>query len=192
MKTIIWDIDDVLNDLTRQWLEQCWRPIHPECTLGFEDISENPPHRLLGIAREEYLASLDAFRLSPQAHAMVPEERLMAWFRVSGARFRHIALTARPRKTVSPAIDWVLRHFGQWFQTFSFVPAARPGEAAGHPDRDKAGFLSWLGKADYLIDDNTENVDAARQLGITAFLATCPWNRGGLLLEFILENELRA
>jgi hypothetical protein len=192
MKTIIWDIDDVLNDLTQQWLMKSWLPTHPECTLKFEDLTENPPHRLLGTTKEEYLASLDAFRLSPQAHAMVPDAHLIIWFRANGNRFRHIALTARPRKTVSPAIDWMLRHFGEWFQTFSYVPAARPGEAPGHPDTHKAGFLSWLGKIDYFIDDNTENVNAARQLGIAAFQVTQPWNRDGLTLGSITENELKA
>jgi len=191
MKTIIWDIDDVLNDSTRTWLEKCWLPAHPECALKFENLSENPPHRLLGVTREEYLASLDAFRLSPHAHAMEPDGRLIEWFRKDGSRFRHIALTARPRKTVSPAIDWMLRHFGQWFQTFSYVPAERPGEAPGHPDHDKAGFLSWLGKVDYFIDDNAENVNAARQLGIEALQVAQPWNRGGLSLDRIVSRELK-
>jgi len=192
VKTIIWDIDDVLNDCMRTWLEKCWLPAHPERLMKFEEIRENPPHRLLGVAREEYLASLDAFRLSPQAQAMVPDVHLMAWFRNHGFSFRHIALTARPRKTVSPAIEWVLRHFGEWFQTFSFVPAQRPGDAPGHPDRDKAGFLSWLGKADYFIDDSPENVESAQCLGIAAFLVARPWNKGGLPLWSIVENELKA
>jgi len=191
MKTIIWDIDDVLNDSTRTWLENCWRQAHPECTLKIDDLTENPPHRLLGIPKEEYLASLDAFRLSPQARAMVPDAHLIAWFRDNGSRFRHIALTARSRKTVSPAIDWMVLHFGEWFQTFSFVPAERRGEAPGHPDHDKAGFLSWLGKADYFIDDNHENIKAARFLGIEAFLVSRPWNKGGLALRDIVENELK-
>jgi hypothetical protein len=192
MKTIIWDIDDVLNDSTRTWLEKCWLPTHPECTIKFEDLTENPPHRLLGIPKEEYLASLDAFRLSPQAQAMVPDQQLIDWFINNGYRFRHIALTARSRKTVSTAIDWMLRYFGEWFQTFSFIPAARSGESQGHPDNHKTDFLSWLGRAYYFIDDNTENVNAARQLGITAFLSACPWNCGGLSLGTILEKELKT
>lgn len=192
MKTIVWDIDDVLNDLTKQWLDKCWLPSYPECAVKFEDLEENPPHRLLGISREEYLASLDAFRLSPEARAMLPDQYLMNWFRDNGLRFRHIALTARPRKTVSSAIDWVLRYFGEWFQTFSFVPAARPDQAPGHPDHDKADFLSWLGKADYFIDDNDGNVNAARDLGIKALLVSRPWNTAGLTLRHIINDCLKA
>jgi hypothetical protein len=190
MKTIVWDIDDVLNDLTKQWLEKNWLPARPGCTLKYEDITKNPPHHLLGVSMEEYLESLDNFRLSSCASAMIPDAYLITWFRKKGSGFRHIALTARPRKTVSPALDWMLRYFGEWFQTFSFVPAERPGETPGHPDHDKAGFLSWLGKADYFVDDNHENVKSAQHLGIAAFLVSCPWNSGGLTLGDILENEL--
>ncbi|MEN6374047.1 MAG: hypothetical protein ABFD75_04580 [Smithella sp.] len=190
MKTIVWDIDDVLNDSTKTWLENYWRINHSDCTLIYENITENPPHRLLGISSNDYLTSLDAFRLSPQADAMLPDSQLITWFDKKGMRYRHIALTARPGKTVLPAIDWVLQHFGKWFQTFSYVPSERQGEAPGHPDRNKAGFLSWLDKADYFIDDNTSNVEAARNLGITSFLVSRPWNRGGLSLTDIIKNKL--
>lgn len=191
MKTIVWDIDDVLNDCTKTWLENCWRPAHPGCTLKYEDITENPPHRLLCVKRDEYLDSLDRFRLSPQARAMVPDAYLMNWFKKCGFRYRHIALTARPRKTVFSAIDWVLQYYSEWFQTFSFVPAERHGEPPGHPDRDKSDFLAWLVKADYFVDDHPGNVMAAKKLGIEAFLVARPWNSGGLALEDIVETRLK-
>ena len=166
-------------------------PSHPNCTLTYESVTENPPHRLLGVERGEYLDSLDSFRMSPQAQAMIPETHLLNWFKKKGACFRHIALTARPRKTVSVAVEWVLCHFGEWIQTVSFVPAERPGEPLGHPDRDKGGFLSWLGKAVYFVDDNPGNVTAAKELGIEAFLVSCPWNSGGSALRDIVETGLK-
>ena len=190
LKTIVWDIDDVLNDSTRTWLDHYWRPGHPGCAMQYEQLTENPPHRLLDITRDDYLTSLDAFRLSPQAAAMRPDAKLIAWFQENAMRYRHIALTARPRKTAAAAFNWVLLYFGNWFQTFSFVPAERKGEAPGHPDRDKAGFLSWLNRADYFIDDNSGNVEAARCLGIKSFLVSRPWNSGGCPLEQIINNEL--
>jgi hypothetical protein len=191
MKTIVWDIDDVLNDSTRVWLEYCWLPAHPGCALRYDDLVENPPHLLLGVEKADYLKSLDLFRLSPLARDMTPDPRLLQWFRDNGTRFRHIALTARPRKTVSAAIDWVLLYFGQWFQTFSFVPAERPGETPGHPDLGKGDFLAWLGRADYFIDDHPANVLGAQELGIEAFLVARPWNTGGSTLEEIVENGLK-
>jgi phosphoglycolate phosphatase-like HAD superfamily hydrolase len=191
MKTIVWDIDDVLNDSTKVWLETNWLPFHPDCTLKYENLTENPPHGLLGIKREEYLNSLDKFRLSSQAQAMIPDLHLMNWFKENGIRFRHVALTARPRKTVSPAIDWVLRYYSEWFQTFSFVPAERDGESPSHPDHNKGDFLLWLGRADYFIDDHPGNIITASKLGIKAFLVARPWNSGGFTLEDIVETGLK-
>ena len=59
MRTLVWDIDDVLNDLMRSWFTEEWLPTHPDCRLAYADLLENPPHRVLGIAEAEYLASLD-------------------------------------------------------------------------------------------------------------------------------------
>jgi hypothetical protein len=190
MKTIVWDIDDVLNDCMKTWLEKYWLPSHPGCSLKYENLTENPPHRLLGVKKEEYLDSLDRFRLSSEAQQMVPDAYLINWFRENGIRFRHIALTARPRKTVFSAIDWVQRYYGEWFQTFSYVPAERPGEPPGHPDRSKEDFLMWLEKADYFIDDHPGNVAAAKKLGIMAFLVAHPWNSGGSTLKYIVQNRV--
>ena len=188
MKTIIWDIDDVLNDLTRSWLENAWLPAHPECSINYADLTENPPHILLGIDKADYLESLDAFRLSAQAQSMVPDSHLMEWFSAHGKNFRHIALTARPRKTVAAAIAWVLKHYGRWFQTFSYVPAQRPGDPMGHPDKEKHEFLSWLSNADVFIDDSPRNVEDAGRLGIQTFLAAQPWNNSNRAMIDILKE----
>ncbi|MBN2124208.1 MAG: hypothetical protein JW821_07940, partial [Deltaproteobacteria bacterium] len=96
MKTIIWDIDDVLNDMMRTWFEDRWFPSHPGCTLVYDGITENPPHALLGVTLSEYLSSLDEFRLSREAGEMAPVPEVMDWFRTHGERFRHMALTAAP------------------------------------------------------------------------------------------------
>ena len=45
MKTVIWDVDDVLNDLMRCWFEKSWLLSHPECTLTYEDLTQNPPSK---------------------------------------------------------------------------------------------------------------------------------------------------
>ena len=38
MKTIVWDVDDVLNDLMRDWLTQWWMPAHPETKIDYENF----------------------------------------------------------------------------------------------------------------------------------------------------------
>jgi hypothetical protein len=191
MKTIVWDIDDVLNDCTKIWLEHCWLPAHPDCRLRYGNLTQNPPHRLMGVSKTHYLDSLDTFRLSSEADQMVPNDRVMEWFKRHGTRYRHIALTARPRQTISPSMVWMLRHCSEWFQTFCFVPAERPGEPPGHPDQSKREFLSWLGKADYFIDDSAVNIDEARTLGIHAFLVAQPWNSSHMTLMDILKTLVK-
>ena len=90
-----------------------------------------------------------------------------------------------------PLIGWVLKYFSEWFQMFVFVPSVRPGEQPGHPDRDKSHFLSWLGKADYFIDDSPDNIDGAANLGIETFLVAQPWNHSDLTLVDILESLVK-
>jgi len=197
MQTIVWDIDDVLNNLMQSWFEESWLPSHPDCRLSFIEITENPPHRLLGVDSTHYLDSLDQFRLSTEADRMIPDAFLLEWFRKYGPRFRHIALTARPVNTISPAVQWTLRYFGSWFQSFGFVPAKRPDATFSGPDKTKEQYLAWLGKADYFIDDSSDNISAATSLGIQAFLVKRPWNRGGseiqdILGRILLTSELLA
>ena len=187
MKTIVWDVDDVLNDLTRAWFENEWVPLHPACRLGYHELKTNPPHQLLGVSKEEYLASLDRFRLSQAATSRAPDTALLNWFRAHGDQYRNIALTARPRETVCPALQWLLGHFGEWFQTVAFVPSERPGQSFRQPDRSKADYLAWLGKADFLIDDTAENCSAAEKLGIRSFLVAQPWNESRLSMRDILK-----
>jgi hypothetical protein len=188
MRTIVWDVDDVLNDFTRSWLETVWRPARPACRLTYDGLAENPPHRLLGVTLETYLASLDAYRVSPEADALAPVPEVMDWFARFGDRFRHIALTARPLDTVPPASAWVFRHFGRWIRTFHFVPAARTGPAIPRYDLGKDDFLRWLGKGDVFLDDSTANVEAVTRLGMTAFLVPRPWNAAGRALADILSD----
>jgi len=175
MRTIVWDVDDVLNDLMQIWFNEAWLPAHRQCRLSYEDIRENPPHRILGVDKSEYLKSLDEFRRSKKAHAMDPNPAILKWLRCCGSRFRHVALTARPLDSVPSAAEWLFRHFGAYFRCFGFVPS-RP--ALGMPiyDRDKSDFLQWLGDADFLVDDSEENIARAKDMGIGAILYPRPWN----------------
>lgn len=176
MITIAWDVDDVLNDLMRAWLERWWLPAHGDRAIGYADLTENPPHRRLGIAREEYLQELDAFRLSPLAQEMTPAAEVVAWFEDYGGMARHVALTAAPLRTAHLSAAWVLRHFGRWIRSFHVVPSPRPGVEAPTYDRTKADFLRWWGKVDLLVDDSPTHVAAAQRAGVCAVLWPQPWN----------------
>jgi hypothetical protein len=187
MKTIVWDVDDVLNDQTRVWLEGHWLPTHPECALKYTQISENPPHRLLGVSLTEYLASLDGFRFVG-ADRLDPVPEALCWFRQHGQRFRHVALTATPLRAAHISAAWVIKHFGHWIRSFGFVPSAREGEDLPVYDGSKAEYLRWWGKANVLVDDNPVNVDAARNLGVEVVLMPRPWNASRATIADALDS----
>jgi len=174
--TIAWDVDDVLNDLMRLWLEHAWRPANPDCSVRYEDLNENPPNNIIGVKLEEYLTSLDSFRLSGIYDDMKPVEEIKDWFLVNGNKYRHIALTAVPIAAAPLSARWVFNNFGPWIRTFHFVPSSREQERIPEYDKDKGEYLKWLGKVDVLIDDNETNIRAARTAGVRGILVPRPWN----------------
>jgi len=187
MKTIVWDVDDVLNDLMRCWFEHDQELGKLDKKLRYEDISENPPHRVLNISEKEYFESLDEFRLTQEAEAMQPLPEMVEWFEKEGNRFRHLALTARPLTSISAASSWVFRHFGRWIRGFHFVPSARGEQQIPLYDGDKIDFLKWLNKADIVIDDSESNIRSAEKLGFDGILIPRPWNRGLGTIQEALE-----
>ena len=191
MQTIVWDVDDVLNDLMHAWFTSAWQPAHPGSPLRYQDLHDNPPYRSLGIARAEYLASLDAFRISPQARLLAPNPAVLAWLRQYGARFRHVALTARPLESAPAAAEWLFRHFGEYFRCFGVVPS-RPDARTPLYDRDKGGFLEWLGRADLFVDDSAENIALAQKAGVRAILYPQPWNGSPHSVAAVLDQLART
>jgi len=187
MLTIVWDVDDVLNNLMYQWFTFCWLPENPGCEISYKELSGNPPDEVLGISRETYLSSLDAFRATDRAIKMEPNAAVMAWMREHGSRFRHVALTARPLETAPDVAYWVMLHFGAWIRSFGVVP---PRTASDVPvyDRTKGDFLKWLRCGDIVVDDSAENVKKAQELGLKTLLYPQPWNASPLTVTMLLED----
>lgn len=186
MLTLAWDVDDVLNDLMRIWLDVWWRPQHPGCMLTYEDIKKNPPHQLLGVGLDKYLQSLDEFRLSGRYEQMQPNPEVIEWFEKHGSLFRHIAVTSVPRVAAPVSALWVIRHFGDWIRTFHFVPSPRRSEILPEYDTTKADYLKWLNRVDILIDDNEYNVAGLIIIGIQYFLVSRPWNSSTFRMDDLL------
>jgi hypothetical protein len=187
MKTVVWDVDDVLNDLMHQWFHLGWLREHPECKVAYSELANNPPHESLGVDRAAYLASMDAFRKTEHAASMSPNAEILAWFREEGHRFRHIALTARPLETAPDVAYWVMRHFGAWIRCFGVVPT-RSDVGVPVYDGSKGDFLKWIGKGDALVDDHDENIRQAAKLGLKTLQVAQPWNRSSLTLSAILQQ----
>ncbi|HWA93862.1 MAG TPA: hypothetical protein VG844_04610 [Terracidiphilus sp.] len=187
MQTVIWDVDDVLNDLMQQWFTLCWLPKHPDCQITYSEIVENPPHRVLGIAREQYLHSLDQFRATDYASNMCPNSEVLAWFQECGSRFRHVVLTARPLESTPDVARWVMQHFGAWVRCFGVVPS-RVSHNMPVYDWTKGEYLKWLRCGDIMVDDSPENIAQAQLLGMKALLYPQPWNSSIFTANSLLKR----
>jgi FMN phosphatase YigB (HAD superfamily) len=177
--TIVWDVDDVLNDLMREWFEGVGRGLATVGDVTYDGLTANPPEAALGIARETYLASLDHFR-ETRYRSLAPLAESVSWFERNGARAHHVALTAVPAQAAHLSAEWLVRHYGRWIRTFAFAPSRAAG--VSRPDAaTKTEYLRWLGKGDVFVDDREENVAAAEALGCRGVVMPRPWNsaRGG-------------
>jgi hypothetical protein len=190
MLTVVWDVDDVLNDLMYQWFVYGWRVERSDCGISYAELTGNPPHDVLGIDRSEYLASMDVFRRTERACNMAPNPEVLTWFREHGHRFRHLALTARPLETAPEVAHWVMRHFGAWIRCFGIVPT-RTEEGVPVYDRSKGEYLAWLGRGDVLVDDSTDNIVQAESLGLRTLQVAQPWNSSTLTMTGLLQELSR-
>ena len=187
MKTIIWDVDDVLNDLMAAWFEDYSALSGTARFITYGHLTSNPPDELLGISRMEYLVSLDKFRLSAIAEKMSPVAEIFEWFCRYGEQCHNVALTAVPLCASHVSAQWVMRNFGRWIRSFNVIPSPRPGIEAAQYHSTKLDFLGWWGKADILVDDNEQNIAGALSLGMKAVLFPRPWNRSALTIKEALE-----
>ena len=184
--TLVWDIDDVLNRLMLDWLEFEWRPRHSNCAISYADLSSNPPLVAIGASLSQYQQSLDSFHASSRGRNLEPVPEVIRWFEKYGARYRHIALTARPLDSTPHAAEWVLRHYGRWIRAFGFVPSSRSYEQLPLYDTNKTEWLRWVGAGDVLIDDSPSNLADASAAGLQTFTVPQPWNDGSGTLEDLL------
>lgn len=178
-RVVVWDVDDVLNDLMRAWLEDVWAPDHPERVVRFDDLRENPPVALLDLSTSEYQSSLDAYRLSTAYSEQAPNPDVIAWLQANGERCRHVALTATALSAAPASAAWVLRHFGRWIRDFAVIPAVRPDADLPIYDVDKGSWLVRLGASAVLVDDSPTNLAAAAAVGTSAVCWPRPWNGSG-------------
>ena len=186
---ILWDVDDVLNQLMGEWLH-FWHQKQQgkKNTNEFAEITQNPPHQILGISIAEYLESLDEFRNSNSGRNLSPNPKVLNWFEEFGDKYVHFALTARPKETMPVQAAWVYDHFGRWIHSVVSVNPSRPGsECPVHRVfSNKASFIQWLDRPTVLIDDSEENIRTAKEHCQTVLLFPQPWNSSNQTPEEVL------
>jgi FMN phosphatase YigB (HAD superfamily) len=187
MKTIVWDVDDVLNDLTREWFEKEWLVTHPECNISYTQLKSNPPNELLNIDVQDYLRSLDHYRLL-YGSKLKPVDEVYSWFKRYGQMYRNIVLTSTPLFYAPYSSEWVLRNFGAWIRSFNFLPSLREESEIFNYDMNKASYLKLFDKVDLFIDDNEKNILEARSIGINCITMPRPWNSDTSTIKEFLYN----
>ena len=185
MKIIVWDIDDVLNDLTREWFNNYIQSHSCSEHLNYRDLKENPPHRLLDISLDDYLQSLDDFR-AEKGNGLKPLEEILNWFNKNGNSYTHFALTSTPLFNAGASAAWLFKNFGMWFNSFNFIPSKRTGDNYSYRFISKASLLKVFPNVDAFIDDNPQNINEAKAIGIKSFLFPRPWNKS----QYSLPEEL--
>lgn len=183
----MWDVDDVLNDLMWEWFTSSWRITHPECCLEYSMITRNPPHELLGVPKNEYLDSLDAFR-NNSFRALKPIPEMLEWFRLNGRKAEHIVVTSVPVSAAHHSAEWVFAHFGEWIRSFNVVPSTRLGDIPDHGPKTKAEFIRTFSKVDIVVEDNPETICSMQQLGISTITIPRPWNEYKATLPEAMEG----
>ena len=85
MVTIVWDVDDVLNDLMYQWFTHCWLR-GPGCKLSFEELNANPPTRFSAFrARTTLILLTDS--AEPKSNSICARMESLSWLRGYGPDF---------------------------------------------------------------------------------------------------------
>jgi len=175
MKIIVWDIDDVLNDLTKEWFAHFCLQQNNLNNIKYANLKENPPHKLLNISEADYLKSLDDFRreFGPRIN---PLPDILSWFNTNGDSYFHFALTSASLFYASSSAEWLFKNYGRWFSLFSYVPSRREGDNYSYRFLSKISFLKIFNTIDAFIDDNPRNIMEADKMGIKTFLFPRPWN----------------
>jgi FMN phosphatase YigB (HAD superfamily) len=180
LKTVVWDVDDVLNNLMYEWLN-FWLLNHPHFNISYSDLFENPPNKILNISYPEYINSLDEFRKN-FGYKLKYMPEVLSWFQNYGNSCRHVVLTSTPSFFSANSAYWVISNFGKWIRSFNFIPSPRKDDQMFTYDKEKVDFLIWFEKADLFIDDNDLNIEMAKEKGFKTLLMPRPWNKSNLSL----------
>jgi hypothetical protein len=183
MLHIVFDVDDVLNNLMYSWLQNFNKS--KKTNIKYKELIYNPPYEIIGIDKLIYLNSLDYFRYY-YYEDLTPNQKILDWFKENEHKAYFSVLTSTPGAYASIVSNWVFKYFSQWIRTFAFIPSDREGIKLPMYDKLKADWL-YRNHADIFIDDSYINCLDAVYLGVQSFCLKQPWN-GGDNIDIILEK----
>jgi hypothetical protein len=183
---LVWDVDDVLNDLTLRVLE----------VLGFStiptpvDLIPDPSKLIesLGIDHDYYIGALDHFRRT-RFQELQPNHDVIKWLHSYGERFTCMALTSTPVEFFPVSAMWVMTHFNPWIDTIGCTPSKRPTDPLGMRYVTKGEHLQRLKVPYILIDDSAKNLTSVDPMSGKGMIFPTPWNstqNTGLFLDQLL------
>ncbi len=131
MTTLVWDIEDVVNELTAQWLATInHNTISTNCQTTNSDF-----HTFLGWSRDEYLHPIDGYK-DEDYRDFAPNKLVIGL--MSEAEFcSNILLTATPLNSAPHSAELTLRHFSSLIDGIPIAPSNRLG--AQHTEVSKLG-----------------------------------------------------
>jgi hypothetical protein len=160
-KTIIWDVDDVLQPFSIQSAKK----IERKSLKLVEQLKLESQ-----LPYEKYLEMIDTYRVEYQLEAN-PYPEVLQWFKDHGYDYRHIALTSVPLYLAHLSAHWVILNFGSWIRSFCIVPSERPEHPCPRYDNSKIAFIKNNNlNCDLFIDNNEENIDTANKEGYKTLL----------------------
>ena len=172
----IWDVDDVLNNLTKDFINY----ITP--SIPYETILNPNIHDSLGLSQDDYLYELDNFRRREYLN-LKPNLDLTNFIK-SRKNSMHYVLTSVPHEFIEISFCWVKRNFDKTFFGYLFAPSRRENGNLKMPiKRDHLNNLNLFGRKTFFIDDNPYNFINIDNTSITKVLWPQPWNSSGKSLK---------
>jgi hypothetical protein len=183
MTLIVWDIDDVLNELTSNWLKWVDDPFISEKS----QLTNSRFEEILGWSRKDYLKSLDRFRR--EQFINLEPNQLIQNFMARHSRISNLLLSATPLTCAPISARWAFVHFGEWIDGVLMAPSPRASRSSTRMSkRDHIFRLVKTGEQVICIDDQPANILEARDAGAAAFLWPQPWNESSSSQDAVLDS----
>lgn len=148
-------VDDVLNNLTEDWLNDYNERY--SFAYKYETLTKNPFCKLLKFMHSEYIDLLDFFRISKKAKKPVAKLEVLKWLKQYSDMFAHIALIATSASVSHNSVLWVLKNYRQYIHLYNIILSKR-NYTIETRYKTRKDFLLAHEDVKRLVDDSIQNV----------------------------------